>query len=270
MQKTLISKKRKSLGIYILARNEEDNIEACIVSLSKLEQPIFLLDSGSSDNTIEIARKYSKVRIQQFIYNNHCESYNSITNHLALDFDYCIVIDADMRLDDTLIQQVQFILEGDFPRSTAYLSKVDMYIDSSKLRFCSLYPPKPFMFSTGASYFVPVGHGEQLIFTIRKNLLTGRIRHDDRKPYSRFISSQISYAVSLCNRFKQGFYNWRDFVRLRSPIFIIVAPLYIYIFRLGFLDGMAGFKYAVDRMVAEAIMFRVGITQGPKDKDIQE
>ena len=54
--------------IYILAKNEEANIGRCLDALSRLTMPIVVLDSGSQDDTLTIARSYPNVEVRDWDY----------------------------------------------------------------------------------------------------------------------------------------------------------------------------------------------------------
>jgi len=47
-----------SISVVILTYNEEKNIEECLESINGIIENIFIVDSGSTDNTINIAKKY--------------------------------------------------------------------------------------------------------------------------------------------------------------------------------------------------------------------
>ena len=48
------------LSVCIISKNEEENIEKCLRAITPLQSEIILTDTGSSDRTVEIAKKYTK------------------------------------------------------------------------------------------------------------------------------------------------------------------------------------------------------------------
>jgi hypothetical protein len=84
--------------------------------------------------------------------------------------------------------------------------------------------------------------------------LSTRILHDDRKPFQRWIASQLRYAeqesIFLATT------SWRS-LRLQDKLrrLIVVTPwlvpLYCLFVRRGLLDGRAGLYYAMQRGIAE-------------------
>lgn len=57
----------------ILTKNEEVNIGDCIESIKKVVKRIVVIDSYSTDKTIEIAKKYG-AEVYQHSFENYCES----------------------------------------------------------------------------------------------------------------------------------------------------------------------------------------------------
>ncbi|MCD6585550.1 MAG: glycosyltransferase, partial [Desulfobacteraceae bacterium] len=51
--------KSYSLSVIIIAQNEVDRIETCLQSVSTIADEIIVLDSGSSDGTVDVARRYT-------------------------------------------------------------------------------------------------------------------------------------------------------------------------------------------------------------------
>lgn len=256
------------MKVYILAKNEEDNIEKCIKSLkenSRISQ-ICLLDSGSNDRTKEIAENLG-ASIVHYKYFDHCTAYNEITSEFKNDDGTVIIIDADTIVSSDLINEIINLLKEDFDVIT---SPVRMYYEGYPLKYSSLYPPKPIAFKTGKEYFEPVGHGERLKKRVSIKKTKSVLIHDDKKSYERFINSQLKYAKNFVNRSNTDKLTFRDKIRLRFPLGIIITPLYSYFIKLGFLDGRNGFIYALDRLIAESIIYRYALNNRKTKKIIKE
>lgn len=125
------------------------------------------------------------------------------------------------------------------------------------LRRASLCPPKAFMLRGGASQFEPSGHGERPRREAKVATTTTPLLHDDCKPFvSSYLASQARYARNLVERARARQLNVRDRLRATTPIMVVVSPVASYLGRGGILDGWSGLGYALDRVIAEAIMFR--------------
>ena len=243
-----------STTAYIFAKDEEANISRCLVSLQPLNIEVKVLDSGSRDKTIEIANKYDFVQIENYLYKNHLTAYNYICGQRTRSKDYAIILDADMILTEELREDlIQLIEEGTFEIVAA---PVQMYWNGHLLRYGSLYPPKPFLFRGGQQYFMAYGHGEKLLPQYKVFTTRGKLIHDDRKEWVAWLLAQDRYSSNFIERWNEGRLSHRDQLRTKTPIMVLVAPIWSFLVRLGCLSGRVGLLYAMDRLIAEAIHYR--------------
>jgi len=251
-------------AVYVLAKNEAPNIGRCLTALAPSGLPVVVLDSGSVDATPEIARQFPNVTVRPYRYRSHCDAYNEITGWHSRP-EIVIILDADMRADGALIDAIETSFEKD-PRLEAVVAPVTMYWEGQPVPRSSLYPPKPLAFRGGAAYFEPAGHGERLRTGVRATQVDARLVHDDRKPYDQVLANQWRYAGDMVRRSLVGGLSWRDRLRMRSPIGMLLAPVYSYFVKGGFLDGPGGRLYALDRLIAEALAHRAAISPLVKEK----
>lgn len=246
------------INTYILAKNEENNISDCIKALnnsSNIDQ-IIIYDSGSTDHTKEIASSLNAI-IVDYQYVNHCVAYNQITANDKTS-DFVIILDADMVVSNELINEILLEFNKGYE---VIITPIEMFYAGQKLNYSSLYPPKAIAFKTGKVYFEPVGHGEKLIAGLKIKRTINALKHIDKKPFDRFISSQLLYAKNFVARLSDGKMNYRDRIRQKTPLGIILTPFISYFLKLGFLDGKSGLIYALDRLIAEAIMYRYSLSK---------
>ena len=89
------------LSVIILTYNEEKNIEGCLKSIYGWANEIFIVDSHSSDKTLETANKFTEK-----IYQNRFESYagqrNWALNNLPIAHDWVFFLDADEYITEEL------------------------------------------------------------------------------------------------------------------------------------------------------------------------
>ncbi len=90
--------------------NEERHIEDCIKSLSGLTQSIVVVDSGSTDRTVEIAKRCGAV-IQEVHRFQYVEQIRSISIAFVPD-GWIAILDADERMTPELITEIKKIIEG--------------------------------------------------------------------------------------------------------------------------------------------------------------
>lgn len=247
---------KSEIGVFILARDEQQNIGRCLEALRASAWDVIVLDSGSSDDTPAIVAGFGFAEFRQYAYADHCTAYNQITTELGVGYRYTIILDADMVISDALQHELNDMLSSRSSTLTVVDAEILMCVEGNPLRFGSLYPPKPFVFAAGREYFVSVGHGEKLKDGITAKRTREKLRHDDRKSYASYLLSQVRYSRNLVHRKVAGEVSGRDKLRTRSPLLIFAVPFVSYLVKGGFLSGKAGAIYALDRIIAEAIMYR--------------
>src|SRR5262249_49907379 len=119
----------------------------------------------------------------------------------------------------------------------------------------SLYPPKVVLFRRSRGRFVQDGHTQRLHLDGPAHELRAPILHDDRKGLARWLHSQAAYAELEAQRALAlpGRHAWRDQLR-RTGVSPLLAALYVLFVKHCILDGRAGFYYATQRAIAEAIL----------------
>lgn len=88
-----IMKKRKSISLCMIVKDEEKHLERCLKSVEGLVDEIIIVDTGSKDNTKEIAKKFGAV-IKDYAWDN---SFSNARNY-SLKFakmDWILLLDAD-------------------------------------------------------------------------------------------------------------------------------------------------------------------------------
>lgn len=254
-----MANKEFSIAVFVLAKNEEQNIGRCLDSLKHSGWDAVILDSGSTDATRKIVSEFSFAEFRPYKYVDHCTAYNQITTDLGRVYQYVLVLDADMVVSGALQKEILGLInEAQAP--SVIKSDVLMCVDGLPLEHGSLCPPKPIVFATGSAYFVSSGHGERLHPAHVATRTREKLRHDDRKPYSVYLQSQLRYSQALVKRKSSGNLTFRDRLRTKTPFLIFLVPFVSYVFKRGFMSGKAGGLYAIDRLIAEAIMYRQSLS----------
>lgn len=244
---------KPSITAYVLAKNEEPNIGKCLRSLEPCGIPVVLLDSGSTDRTREIASGFSFCEVRPHAYVDHATAYNNITGNGQADFE--LILDADMEITPALWAELtSLITETNWDVVRA---PVRFYVDGYPLRFGALYPPKPVLFRSGKTYFVPRGHGEALVPAFRVHTTREYLVHNDLKPYEAYLLSQVRYGRNLAARSAAGQASLKDRLRASTPLFALLYPLVSLILRGGIFSGRLGLIYALDRTIAVLVQHRV-------------
>ncbi len=95
-----------SLTVVILTRNEAHHLERCIRSIAHLASRIVVVDSGSTDSTIEIAKSHG-AEVFERRWVNYADQFQWALDHAAIDTEWVMRLDADEWLGDDLLDRLQ-------------------------------------------------------------------------------------------------------------------------------------------------------------------
>ncbi len=240
---------KDNLSIYIPVYNEEKNIE---LTLSKLEsfKKIFLIDSNSKDETINIAKKYNNINIINTNLKSYIEKLNFAIKHCKED--YIMILDADYVLNEVLVKNINNLyvnqdIEG-------YFCKFYFLINKTIIRE-KIYPSKVFLFKNKYQ-FSEIGHKESLNINYEKlKCINGEIYHNDKKDFNYWIKSQVKIAKKESDFIiKSNTKNLKEFVRKIPFLSIILAVLYFGVLRRVLFYFPNGYIFLFHRIVYETIL----------------
>ena len=237
----------------LLTWNEAPNLGRVLERLSWAGR-VVVLDSGSDDGTQEIARAFPNVVLIERRFDEHATQWNHGLASDAIQTGWVLAMDADYVLPEAFVAELRALDPG---------ADVDGY--EAAFRYCiagrplsgSLYPPVTVLYRRERASYVQEGHTQRLRVAGQVLRLQSRIDHDDRKPLSRWLASQDRYATLEARLLAQTPWRelrWQD--RLRKMLFVApwLAPLYALLAKGAIFDGRAGWHYALQRGVAEAIL----------------
>ncbi len=98
----------EQLTVIIPCKDEALNIRGCIDSALKVADELLIADSGSSDETLQIARSMGAVRIVQREYVNSGDFKNWAIPQAS--HPWVLILDADERIPDQLAAEIRAIL----------------------------------------------------------------------------------------------------------------------------------------------------------------
>jgi glycosyltransferase involved in cell wall biosynthesis len=97
------------LSIIILTYQEEANLGVCLENVCDWAGDVFVVDSYSTDRTIEIARNKG-VKFWQNSFENMAQQRNWALDHLPFSFNWVLFLDADELLTEELKQELTEVL----------------------------------------------------------------------------------------------------------------------------------------------------------------
>ena len=101
------------LSVAIIAKNEQEIIRGCLESVKDADQ-IVVLDTGSGDDTVIIANKYTQLVFQEEWEDDFSKMYNLACS--ACNGDWILSIDADEQLEDGGIWKIRRLLKNSMER----------------------------------------------------------------------------------------------------------------------------------------------------------
>jgi glycosyltransferase involved in cell wall biosynthesis len=255
--------KNTPVSIIVLTYNEENNIRRCLESIKDFTDEIFLLDSLSTDQTREIAREYP-TKIFQNPFVDWVQQRNWALTNLPFSHDWAFFLDADEQLTPELCSEINETLKT--PQCEGYYIKRHFYFLGRHLQYGGYQKDYVLrLIRQDKAHFVATGgFREKIILEGKIGTLVSPMLHEDHNSLSFWIDKQNDRAtrdakemktqeavISKSGSFQKGQVEHYFRIFLHEKIWphlpFILRPfikfLYHYFFRLGFLDGKAGFIY---------------------------
>ena len=240
-----------SITALIITFNEAANIARCLDRLRWLQR-VVLLDSGSTDDTLAIARRYPNVEIIHRDFDTFAGQCNFGLSQIQTD--WVLSLDADYIVGENFGQAAsQAIASGS---AVGYRAAFRFCIQGRRLS-ATLYPPRTILYRKDQAHYENEGHGHRVRINGIVETISEVIEHDDRKPLSRWLSSQIKYAEAeaafLVNAPSDKL-GKIDRLRAKAWILPFLAPVYCLFVKGLWRDGLAGLHYAMQRLLAETMI----------------
>lgn len=256
------------ISILVLTLNEEQNLPACLETVAWSDD-IHVLDSHSSDKTIEIAEKAgAKVWFRKF--DSFSQHQNWALENIPFKHPWVFYFDADERVTPELAASMRAAVQSPGDNVAFRVQRRDFFLKTwlkhvqltayydrlfrpEKMRYerlghCISKPDgnigtvagflDHYPFSKGIAEWI----GKHNFYSTQEaqQIVANRSAQNDAK---RSVFALLSDAFSSKNRHEQRRILKEIYYRL--PGRPMVKFLYMYIAKLGFLDGSAGFTYSM-------------------------
>ncbi len=252
------------ISVVILTFNEEVNIRDCIASCAWCDD-VHVLDSGSSDRTCDIARAMGAT-VHYNKFKSFGDQRNWAIDHIPCKHPWHFHLDADERFTPRLLTEMLRLLgpDGRASACAAYQCPSKMILMGRWLKWSGGYPSYQVrLFKYGECRFMDFGHGQRedtagkvgvlvepyIHYNFSKGLLEWFYKHNDyssreaaeaiaTRSHGRPTWSQLMGSGDQVAK-RRAWKNMSYFMSGRA----VWRFLYNYVFRLGVLDGIAGFRY---------------------------
>jgi len=228
----------KSVSVAMITMNEAANLPLTLASVSWASE-IVIVDSGSTDTTVEIARGFG-ARVIEEPWKGYAAQKNSAIEKAT--GDWILSLDADEEVSAELALQIQRLMAGE-PAFSAYQIPRLNHFMGRPLRHGGYWPdPKLRLFRKGAARFEERPVHETLKAEGPVGWLKGHLIHRCYPTLEEYIAHMNRYSsegARLLADSGRTSDSWAAFV-WNAVLNPAVTFVYNYVVRLGFLDGRQG------------------------------
>lgn len=252
----------QDVTFIILTKNEEINLPDCLDSIKGFAKRVVVVDSGSTDKTVEIAQKYG-ADVYTHKFENNARQFNWGLDNTNITTKWTFRLDADERLTPALCKELTSLMkQHDNDDVNGVTMEAWLYFMGRKIKHGCHNKRKLMLFKTGIGRIEDRKMDEHTVLSEGTAVYAKeRFIHYDFKDMTHWINKMNWYAT----REMQDYYEYingknsdvdgdstitetrkKKFgLYYKFPLFFRCQLLFIYnyIFRLGFLDGKEGFVY---------------------------
>jgi len=256
-----------SIGVILLTYNEEIHLKRCLDNLLLLTSEIYVVDSFSTDKTVDILNEYG-INFVQNTFINHSNQLNFAIKNFPFNTNYILRIDSDELLSLELIQEIKTskLLDSNSDISGFYIKRKVKFLNKT-LNYGTINPIWLLrLWKIGKGVCDDKLMDEKIIVGDQKTAKLQNIIIDNNlnnltwwtnkhNNYSNREALEILKNKHLANKhsFVSDYYSIDFFIFIlksiynKSPIFLrsFLLFFYSYFLKLGILDGVPGFIWNV-------------------------
>jgi len=233
--------KKHTLSVILITKNEADRVERCLKSVADIADEIIVLDSGSTDETVSICKKYTdNVEITDW------PGFGK-QKQRALDkasCDWVLSIDADEALDTTMCSELSKLLAQDTIDKVAYKLPWGVTLHGKTLKYGRSARAVLRLFKReGAQFSMDEVHEKVIPAGTKIGKLKGLLLHYTHRDFKHGLDKSANYAwLGSQKYYRKGRKSHGLLLALIRSCWVF---FHIYIIRRGFLDGSIGFIVAM-------------------------
>lgn len=253
------------IDVMIITFNEAQNLPHCLAALQGWVRKVFVVDSGSTDETCEIARRFG-AEVIHHPWEGYARQKNWGLDHLPFESPWILLLDADEEVTPELRDRLIDIASrpSESVREDGFSINRLTYFLSAPIRHCGYFPSYHLrFFKRGRGRYEDRPVHEHLMVDGPIGSISTPMLHNDRRGLEHFVAKHNRYSTleatalweemrdpsrvhehaSLTRQAK--FHRWlKRRLLLRLPAPGLWRFVYMYFLRLGFLDGRPGAAFA--------------------------
>ncbi len=252
------------VSVLIPTYNEELNLPDCLRSTTGWSDDVWVLDSFSTDRTVEIAHA-AGAKVEQHAWEGYARQKNWGLDNLPLLHSWVLILDADERLSPELASEITDLVGRDGDGSDGFYLNRRFIFYGKWIRHCGWYPSWNLrLFRRGRARYEARDVHEHVILDGIADYCKHDLIHEDFRDLSCWIEKHNRYATLEAQELKRareggstelntglfrGAIERKRFIKTRIWPYLPFRPLvfffYMYFLRLGFLDGAHGFRFCI-------------------------
>jgi glycosyltransferase involved in cell wall biosynthesis len=271
------------VSVVVLTQDEELNVRRCLASVAWADQ-VVVIDSGSVDDTVPISRSAgAEVAEQPWLGFSAQREFALRLPELRHDWVY--FVDADEWVSPQLAKEIAGRLRE--PADAAFAHRLRLVFQGTWIRHCGWYGGSWVVRLVDRRYTKFDGNlvGERACVDGQVSRLTNDIVDDDQKGLASWLRKHVRYAELEAARRGQPLPLWRRLRLLRSrqdtrpltrailkdvvfpsvPAKPVALFFFMYLIRLGVLDGRAGLRFCFFHAWYEASVAALGPETNPAE-----
>lgn len=233
---------KPTLAVALIVKNEAQHLQACLDTVAGWVDEIVILDSGSSDDTETIARRYT----DKFYLNPEWPGFGP-QRRLAQSYvesDYLLWLDADERVTPELKNSILAAVAANKPNTLYRFARLS-WVFGRYIRHCGWYPDRVLrLYPTRLTRYndALVHEKVEVSDEMQVENLQGDAIHYTYNDIHHYLVKSAGYAKAWAEqREKRG----KKSSISQGLLHALSCFLKMYLFKAGFLDGKQGFLLSV-------------------------
>ncbi len=252
------------ISVVIITFNEEQNIRNCLLSVQSIASEILVLDSGSTDNTVRIAKALG-ARVETHPFDGHIQQKNRAKD-MATN-EWVLSLDADERLSPLLAENIAKFMQQ--PTAEGYtMNRLNHYC-KKPIKGCGWYPDTKLRLwkKSAGAWGGTNPHDRFELFQGKPQHISGDILHFTYNSREEMKKQSVKFAQIAAREFMHLPWYYLIFKLLFSPVSKFFKT---YFFQRGLLEGTNGLEvgwYQIREVIhkyALAIIYKFNHTESDK------
>ncbi len=247
------------IDVLIQTFNEELNLPFTLESLKGWVNRVFVVDCGSTDQTVRIAQDFGATVVNH-PWEGYARQKNWALDNLPFESPWILILDADELVGPELRDEIKALVDRpvkDVRESAFYINRVFVFM-GRPIHHCGYFPSWNLrLFKVSHARYADRQVHEHMITSGPIGYLENLMVHEDRRGLEHFLAKHNRYSTLEAFELYSSEEHWPGIYRFftdrrarrlflkhrvvpRLPFPRLWRMVYMYILRLGFLDGLVG------------------------------